>query len=181
MFSLSWQDLQQLEPCAFWVILKGKKCSILHCFILCSDLQESTPNVKWGPTQLLLSEFVWSPLINFPAAATNWIKHENSYPWPSWSTNISWYGNWRFRSFRISSTHLGSPSCAARCAYKFFFLSNSKFPPHKNSHARGRTEAGMPFLHRSRTCIKERTQYWFWDFHGSCCPNDGHPSGCHTM
>ena len=85
---------------------------------------------------------------------TNWIKHEHSYPWPSWSTNISWYGNWRLRSFRISSTHLGSPSCAASCAYKFFFWSNSKFPPHKYSHARGRTEAGMPFLQRSRTCIR---------------------------
>jgi len=161
------------------ILINSSREKMFYSILL--HLQDSTPNVKWGPTQLLLSQSVWSSTINFLATTTDWIKHENSYPWPSSSTNISWYGNCRLRSFRISSTHLGSPSCAARCAYKFFFLSNSKFPPHKYSHARGRTDVGMPFLQRSRTCTKEWTQCWFWGFHGSRCSNEGHPLGCHTM
>jgi len=35
------------------------------------------------------------------------------YPGPSDSVNISWLGNWGWRSFRISSSHLGSPGCSS--------------------------------------------------------------------
>lgn len=49
-----------------------------------------------------------------------------SYPCPPRAANISWKGNWRCRSFSITSSHLGSPGArSSSCSGTVGFTSGS--------------------------------------------------------
>lgn len=67
------------------------------------------------PEQILLPAQCTRTWLNYVTEAMGFkwrgpqVKRGLTYPWPPRATNISWNGNCLWRSFSITSSHLGSP------------------------------------------------------------------------
>jgi len=124
----AWEEMQQLE-----LVLDNIQLQDLILYTLWEHW--ITLFGCWKNTQLMLNN-----IKSFKIFIT-------IYPVPSWSTNISWYGNCRCRSFFMSSIHLRSPGWSHSLKYRFFFWSNNLFALVKYNQALGLIDWGIPFLH----------------------------------